>query len=186
MRRAFYTRPSNRPSTDATEGGRLAKDGGRRAQGKGREAVEGRRRRRGRGQDGPQTRGPTKRISLEPRVVTTREGTGRTAVGKGFALSPAAEQWASPAAEAAKRGGVGEESEEPSAVPLFEGPTEGSWSARTLEAAQDVQIGMEEVYLLAVQMRAAEVRTAVVQFTKENGLFKEEDVSAYLRLFETT
>lgn len=45
---------------------------------------------------------------------------------------------------------------------------------------------MGEVYLLAAQMRAAEVRSAVVQFTKENGLFREENVSAYLRLFETT
>ncbi|KAG5459510.1 MAG: reverse transcriptase (RNA-dependent DNA polymerase)-domain-containing protein, partial [Olpidium bornovanus] len=73
---------------------------------------------------------------------------------------------------------------DPAILQPLEGGTGGAGEAST--SKQDVRFGMEEVYLLAAQMRAAEVPAAVVQFTKENGLFKEEDVSAYLRLFETT
>ncbi|KAG5461510.1 MAG: hypothetical protein BJ554DRAFT_6280 [Olpidium bornovanus] len=43
---------------------------------------------------------------------------------------------------------------------------------------------MEDVRVLAEQMRSAEVRAAVVQFSREGALFKEKNISEYLRRFE--
>ncbi|KAG5462501.1 MAG: hypothetical protein BJ554DRAFT_4872 [Olpidium bornovanus] len=41
-----------------------------------------------------------------------------------------------------------------------------------------------DVRALAEQMRAAEVCAAVIQFTKENGVFKDVNISSYLKRFE--
>ncbi|KAG5457446.1 MAG: hypothetical protein BJ554DRAFT_2536, partial [Olpidium bornovanus] len=62
-------------------------------------------------------------------------------------------------------------------------PDSGQVSDEGLSGAQPTMAALD-VQVLVAQMRSSEVRAAVVQYTKENGLFQEENVTQYLRKFE--
>ncbi|KAG5460268.1 MAG: hypothetical protein BJ554DRAFT_7701, partial [Olpidium bornovanus] len=56
-------------------------------------------------------------------------------------------------------------------------------SDKELSGAQPSTMAALDVRALVAQMRLSEVRAAVVQYTKENGLFQEENVTEYLLKF---
>ncbi|KAG5458097.1 MAG: hypothetical protein BJ554DRAFT_1753, partial [Olpidium bornovanus] len=66
----------------------------------------------------------------------------------------------------------------------FEEVVEGRTRLGEVGVNARAQGKMEDVRILAEQMRSAEVRAAVVQFTQEGALFKENNISKYLRCFE--